>query len=97
MPRVFVGTIGIKVKVSTGVDLSGTPDVKLIISKPDGRKTEWSVSVEAPAEAGIVSKILSSTDLNVEGLWKVQVKVIKGEQTLYGDIASFMVYKKLNE
>jgi hypothetical protein len=95
--KIFVGTAGIKLKVSTGIDLT-TSTVTFLVSKPDSDITvEWAASMESPATAGVASKILSATDLDVDGMWNIQAKVIKGGMTLYGEIATFKVYKKLSD
>lgn len=91
MPKVYVGSSGILVKVDTGMDLSSVDEAKLLVRKPDGSVVEWGPVSTHGSE---VYYLIQPGDLDLAGYYSVQAYVVVGGKVLYGEDDGFYVYEK---
>lgn len=92
--KLYEGTYGQTFEVSTGIDLSGAREAKLIIIKPSGIKKIWSLEFVEPKTAGVVKREILEGDLNESGIYRGQVEVIWASKKLLGDTFTFKVWKE---
>jgi hypothetical protein len=71
----------ITVSLNTGIDLAGYAGV-ILYEKPNGENGEWSGSISD----GAVSYDITTTDIDVAGVWKIQAKATMGSDVKYGKI-----------
>ena len=89
----FVGTIGLRIKLKTGIDLSGVGTATIEVIKPSGATVSWTASVEAPEAGGVIYYDTLSGDLDLPGLWKVNAKwAPTGGDIFFGETACFDVH-----
>lgn len=68
MPNIFVGTVGLRIRVSLGINLAGAGTAKIKVKKPDGTTTEWTASVESALQ-GVIYYDTVDGDLDMSGTW----------------------------
>ena len=90
-----IGTV-FKVTIKDGssaVDISTSTTKQLIFKKPSGQKLEANASYYSD---GIITYTTVDGDLNEEGMWKIQGKIIlSGGNTFNTDLTSFKVHRNL--
>ena len=83
--RPVVGTIGLKIKVDTGFDISGGGTFELHYIKPDGTYGTFVSTYELDgAKHSIVYTTLSANDIDQEGRWIFQAYVEMGSSRFWG-------------
>jgi len=93
MTKVYVGEVGLKIKVNTGVDLTNATSTLILVEKPDGTKVDWTATIE-DASNGIIYYETQSGDLNQSGIYYIQAKVTFSDgDTLFGERAELIVYE----
>lgn len=87
----YKDSIGVKIYVYLGVNVSGAGTVSLHVIQPDGVAVTWSAT-KYDAEGGLVLHTTVDGDLDqlgqytLHGVWKPTP-----EEVLYGDAATFSV------
>lgn len=71
----------ITLSLDTDVDLSGYTGV-ILYKKPNGVTGEWAGSISGDT----ISYDITSTDIDVAGVWEVQAKAIDGADVKFGQI-----------
>ena len=93
-----IGTV-FKVTIKDGsssVDISTSTTKQLIFKKPSGQKLEANASYYTDGSDGIITYTTVDGDLNEEGMWKIQGKIIlSGGNTFNTDLTSFKVHRNL--
>ena len=88
----YVGTVGLKIYVTLGIDLTGPGTVALRVLKPDNVIVEWAAVKTNPATGGVILYATVAGDLSVKGRYRVNsVWRPTGAETLYGSTAVFEV------
>lgn len=81
------------------VDVSGTgsdaENKRIIFKKPSGLTLDKAASFNDDGTDGKLYYTTVSGDLNEDGMWKMQAKVIIGSQTFHSDIHTFKVHRNL--
>jgi hypothetical protein len=91
--KIYVGDIGTKFVISTGVDLTGATSTKANIQKPGGDTAMWTCVVEGSATAGNISYETSTDEeLDVAGPYYGNAKVEFGAKKFTGETFEFKVY-----
>lgn len=86
----YVGTIGVKLTVETGQDLSDTMQVSLLVKKPDGSQEEW----VGTANGTKIEYIIQSGDLDQAGIYRVQAKAVFADGAIwYGNTDVLVIYE----
>jgi len=92
MKKVYVNTIGVKIVLDAGSDLSTATLAKIKFQCPDKTTGEWVGTVEGST----VWYITRSGDLSLIGRWKLQIYVVlpdlytgPGETTYIDVLAAF--------
>ncbi len=93
--KVYVGDIGVRVIVNTGVSLAALSSATLYVEKPDGSAAvTWGAAVLGAETNGQVLYTTVDGDLNVKGIYRLYVKLVySGGKTLHGERAYFRVYE----
>jgi hypothetical protein len=94
MSKIYKNDYGHDLRVSVGKDLTDVVETKLLVKKPNGLTTEWSTTVASPATAGVLSHIVTSTDLNMSGQFSIQAYVRYATTAFKGETAKFKVWEK---
>lgn len=92
--KVFVGEIGKRIKVKTGISLANLTSATLYVEKPDGAiAVTWAATVLGAAVDGWVYYDSTDGDLNQAGLYRLHVKLIYSDgRILFGERTTFNVY-----
>ena len=92
--KLFVGEIGKQIRVNTGVSLDGMTEGLMYIEKPDGTTAvSWTGAALGAVANGILNYTTLSGDLNVQGIYRLYVKLtFAGGKVYYGEKTSFMVF-----
>jgi hypothetical protein len=69
MANVFVGSVGVRIRVSLGIPLDGVGAAKIRYEKPDGVTGTWTAVIEN-ASMGVIYYDVVLNDINVAGTWK---------------------------
>lgn len=93
--KVYVGDIGVRVIVNTGVSLAALSSATLYVEKPDGSTAvEWVCAALGAVENGQIIYTTILSDLNVKGIYRLYVKLIYDSgKTLHGERTYFRVYE----
>jgi len=92
MARVFVGDTNTKIRLDAGQDISAATKIEIHYKKPDSSKGIWAAGIEGTDYGYYLTK---SDDLNMNGMWEVQLYVEIGDWKGHGEIASFLVFENL--
>lgn len=92
--KVYVGDIGTRVVVNTGVSLEALSSATLYVEKPDGStQVEWVSAVIGATSLGQILYTTVDGDLNAKGIYRLYVKLIfDSGKTLHGERTYFRVY-----
>ena len=97
MASVFVGTVGLKIKVLLSIDISAAGAVKIHYVKPDDTEGEWDAVIEDSGNGLISYTTTDAADLDLPGTWKLNgVWDPDGDNIFYGDTACMPV-KRLGD
>jgi hypothetical protein len=92
MSKIFKGQGKLKIRLRTGVNLSGAT-CKIKYKKPNQLKGEWEADVVDAVNGVIEYNISDSNVLNISGEWKVKAYcTFPGGGTISGQVANFRVY-----
>ena len=92
MKYLQMDTIGKKITLNVGMDISGASALRIYYQKPSGTKGHWTATAES---ARSISYTLAASDLDEAGVWKVQPYAVVGDEAIYGDIERFEVRENL--
>lgn len=89
MAKVYVGAVGVVVKVDTQRNLSDVVNAKIMVRKPNGDIVEWPASIEG----SYLVYVTKDGDLDVDGFYKIQayIETTDGKKE-YGETDGFYVY-----
>ncbi len=90
MGKTYVGDTSVRIKLETNADLSGAASVSIMALKPDGTtEVEWTATVDGT----LVVYVPTTGDLDTEGTWRLQAKVVDGSGgEALGETAKLKVY-----
>lgn len=90
---VFKGTIGQKIILNVGVDISTATTRRIKYLKPDGTEGYWSAAEESTTSISYTTT--AATDLNIAGTWRLQAYVVTPSWTTHGEMVRLMVKETL--
>ena len=86
----YVGTVGVKLVVETGQDLSDTMQVSLLVKKPDGTQEEWT----GTANGTKIEYIVQQDDFDQAGIYRIQAKAVFADGAIwYGNTDVLVIYE----
>ena len=92
LPEVVQNSYGQRIRLDTGIDISGMTTVSIAVRKPDDSTTTWTGTKEtADSDHGetegttIVQHVLQSADVQDLGNYKLRAKINDGSYDYYGD------------
>jgi len=86
----YVGTVGVKLVVETGQDLSTAFQVSVLVKKPDGTQEEWI----GTANGTQIEYIIQNGDLDQAGIYRIQAKVTFADGSVwYGHTDVLVIYE----
>ena len=92
MSKIYEGDIGTKIRLNAGSDITSETTCNINYIKPDGTTGQWTAEVE---DTNYAYHTTIKDDLDVVGVWQVQLYVVLTSWTGHGEIASFQVHKPL--
>lgn len=90
MGKLYVGAVGVKLIVETGMDLSNATYVSLKVKKPDETEVEW----VGTANGTKIEYIISTGDLDQSGFYKIQAYAEFEDSKMLGETNGIYVYDK---
>lgn len=92
--KIYVGEIGKRIKVNTGMSLAAVTSMTLFVEKPDGSEaTEWAATKLGDVNNMWVYYDTVSGDLTTAGVYRLYAKLVYATgRTLYGERTFFNVY-----
>ena len=90
---IFVGTVGFKITLVLGVDVSaGGATVRIRYLKPDGTTAEWNAVIDSAPNGTISYTTTAAADLDQPGTWKLNgIYDTTGDDIFYGATACMTV------
>lgn len=90
MGKTYVGDTSVRIELETNADLSGAATVSIVALKPDGEtEVEWTATIDG----SLVVYVPTTGDLDVEGTWRLQAKVVdRSGGSALGETAKLKVY-----
>jgi len=82
MSILFIKSGLITLTLSTGRDLTGAINSKILYQKPDGTKGEWTATISGQS----LTYTLSNTDIDQAGVWKFQTYIEIATKKGYGEM-----------
>lgn len=92
MGKVFVGDIKTKIRLDAGIDISAATKLEIHYTKPDAVTGKWTAVLEDTDYAYYLTAV---DDLDMNGVWEVQLYVEFEDWKGHGEIATFTVYETL--
>lgn len=94
MARVYLGQTALRIRINTGVDLTGATTLQAAVKKPSGAGVLWDCSGEAPLTAGIMyHDVVTASELDEAGQFTLQSYVVFSDgRWAYGDEAFMIVH-----
>lgn len=77
------------------VNLASATTKQIIFLKPDGTRVAKDASFYTDGTDGIIQYTTVSGDLNVAGIWRIQVYCVIGSYEYYSDIGTVKVHPNL--
>lgn len=91
MSKYYVGDIGVKIVVDTGIDISNATVLQLKVRKPDNTEVDWTATFEGLTK---LSYTIISGDWTQAGRYLLQSYVETPTWKAKGETTSFEVYYK---
>ncbi len=76
--------------------LDGATAKSILFEKPDGTTVEKTAAFKTDGLDGIIQYITLANDLDQEGNWKIQARVVLADGSWSSDIGKFKVYPNLD-
>lgn len=92
MSILFTNSGLITLTLSTGIDLTGASNPKILYEKPDGTKGSWTGTISGQS----LSYILNNTDIDQPGVWKFQTYIEVATKKGYGEVVEQVFEHPLN-
>ena len=70
MQRIFKSQTALRIKLCTNVSLSSVTSARIKYIKPTGATGEWVAELDNATQS-VYYDVLSATDINVTGIWKM--------------------------
>lgn len=90
----YAESFGVRINVTTEMDLTGYSTLELLVKKPNGTTVAWDLTVVSLTE-GTCYYTTTDGDLDLKGVYLVQAHMITGDSEYYGDIDRFVMYQQL--
>jgi len=91
MASVYVGTVGLRIRVTFCINISNPGAARIRAEKPDETVIEWTATIE-DSVAGIVYYDTQIDDLDQVGTWKINgIWDPTGDAIFYGKTACLVV------
>lgn len=87
--KVYVGSIGTIIDLDTEATITGATSATIMALKPDGTEVEWTGAVNGTT---VVRYTTIADDLDQEGVWRLQAKVVMAAGTWPGKTVTMTVY-----
>lgn len=93
--RVYVGDIGVKLRLYVNTDVSSGYNLYIKYEKPSGDTGTWSANAE---DTYYCTYVTQSGTLDEAGEWKLQayITAAEGSNAVHGDITKLFVYTPIS-
>ena len=86
---VFVNTVGKKIVLRVGVDISAATTRQIKYEKPSGTTGYWTAVEESTTSISYTTT--AATDLNEDGNWRLQAYIVTPTWTEHGNVTRMRV------
>ena len=93
MESVFEGTVGQKIVLEVGVDITAATTKQIKYKKPNGPVQTWDAAEETSTSISYTT--IASTDIQGVGIWQLQPYVVTPSWTDHGEIDRLLVKETL--
>lgn len=94
MSKIYVGQSSLRLKLTTGVDITGATTLQIKYKKPNGATGEWT-ALEYDETNGVIYYDFAANELDVSGRWIVWAYVIFSDgRDAPGEPYKFRVYEE---
>ncbi len=83
--------IAIELLIDSGVDISAATNLQMIFKTPRGNNITETAAFFTDGTDGLLQYVITATDLEGEGIWKVRGKYTLGSELKFTTWASFRV------
>ncbi len=92
--KIFVGDVGTRIKVNTGLSLQGVDTILLYVEKPDGSAAiTWAALPLGAVANGLVYYDTIAGDIDISGIYRLYAKTTYiGGKAFFGERDWFRVY-----
>lgn len=88
-------SVGIKINVATGIDLTGYDTLELLVKLPNGTAEKYDLTITSLTD-GTCYYTTTSSELLTKGVYLAQAHVIFSDDSeYYGNIDRFVLYEKI--
>ncbi|GAH06227.1 unnamed protein product, partial [marine sediment metagenome] len=89
MAKIYKGDIGTKIELNAEIDISLATSLIIRYKKPDGSIGEWTAILSGTEKAYYNTL---AEDLDVVGVWQVQLSIVMSEWTGDGEKATPLIF-----
>lgn len=89
--KIYVGSTGVILEVTTGIDITGATTTTLKVKKPDDTLVTWTATIYTAA-TGVLRYTVVANDLDQPGDYHLQAYVVLSGKIYYGETALLSVY-----
>ena len=89
--KIYVGTVGVQVRITMDEDVSNATITKFVVRKPESGEVEWAAVLEGST---ILTYTTVSGDLDEAGIYFLHPNLEIGDWTGYGTPINFKIYDK---
>lgn len=87
--KIYVDTVGLKIRVDAGRDITGATPTELHVKKPDGTTATWSATI---ADSNYLEYTTLAGDLDQSGTYRLQSVFTLSGWTGPGETYEFTIY-----
>ncbi len=89
MRKLYVSDEGTTFDLDVGQDVSDATTLQIKVKKPSGSTATWTAELVGTS---VLRYVLETNDINVEGVWSAQARVVTPSGTWLGETVKFRVY-----
>ena len=90
MEKIYIDTLGLKLRVDCGREITGATNTKLLVKKPDGTLVEFTPA--SIVDANYLEYTTGAGDIDQAGIYRIQSSLTLSGLSGPGETCEMMVY-----